>query len=293
MQYLNTNRLHLKPLKESDSSFILELMNTEDWLTFIGDRKVSNQTEALHYIQKIITNNNMSYWVVQLNKIDIGIITLIKREHLSFYDIGFAFLPKFHGKGYAYEASNAIIELIIETSNYQTILATTNPKNKNSIRLIEKLGFSFYKTELNSSITSSLYRLDIDKIKIDRVIKKFYSAFTNKNTKPRLNNLYETCLDQTTIIKNTNGLCEIYSLQNFIAPREELLTNKSLEDFEEYEIDEKTIFTNHIAQRFSQYRKEGVLKKRKFSEYGTKMFQMVKINTTWNICNVIWDDDEQ
>lgn len=35
---------------------------------------------------------------------------LVKRETLDDVDIGFAFLPEFEGKGYAFESSSAVIE---------------------------------------------------------------------------------------------------------------------------------------------------------------------------------------
>ena len=292
-QYQRTDRLILKPLELSDSPFIQELVNTKGWLTFIGDRNIKSNADAISYIQKIIDNNKLTYWVVQnSDNTKIGVITLIKREHLPFYDIGFAFLPSFQGKGYAYEASKTVLEYIIDTTDYQAILATTIPGNKSSIKLIEKLGLSYYKTALQNDKEQSLYRLDLDKLRIDRLVKKFFSAFSNTEGSPKLNLLYETCLDQAIIIKNTKGVGEIFDLQSFIAPRKVWLTDGTLQDFEEYEIEEKTTITRHIAQRISQYEKEGVLRDEKFSGEGTKMFQFVKIKGKWKISNVIWDDKD-
>lgn len=288
---IKTERLVLSPIQESDSYFILELVNSEGWLTFIGDRGVSNEKDSANYIQKIVSDKNIHYWVVHRKTEKLGIITLIKRENLPFYDIGFAFLPDIQGKGYAFEAANAVLQSIIETSSYNSIMATTIPNNHSSIRLIEKLGLSFYKTESKNGELSCLYCLDLNKVKIDRVIKKFYNAFTNKHSAPKLNMIYETCLDEAIIIKNTNGIAEVYDLQSFIKPREELLTNGKLQKFEEYEIDNKTTITRNIAQRFSQYNKEGILNGRPYNEKGNKMFQLVKIKTDWKICNVIWDDE--
>ncbi|MEM7298409.1 MAG: GNAT family N-acetyltransferase [Bacteroidota bacterium] len=289
--HLTTDRLQLKSLQESDSSFILELLNTQGWLTFIGDRNVGTTEEAVSYIQNILNDETITYWVVYAEKVQIGVITLIKREHLPFYDIGFAFLPNYQGNGYAYEASNAILELVIETSDYQTILAVTDPSNHSSIHLIEKLGLSFQKIEKSDGETSNIYGIDLDQLKIDRLIKKFFSAFTNKNTSPNLDLIYETCLAEAIIIKNTKGMPEVSNLESFIAPRKDLLTNGSLQNFEEYEVKEKTIITRNIAQRFSTYQKEGTLDGKDFSEKGNKMFQFVKVDTTWKICNMIWDDE--
>ncbi len=132
--------------------------------------------------------------------------------------------------------------------------------------------------------------MDIDKVKIDKLVKEFYSAFTNKGKKPNLNFVYETCIDEAVIIKNTKGISETYNLENFIAPRKELLSNGTLTGFEEYEVREQTLITRNIAQRISHYQKEGILNNDRFSSKGTKMFQFVKTDKVWRICCAIWDD---
>ena len=48
-----------------------------------------------------------------------------------------------------------------------------------------------------------LYKMDLDKVKIDKLIKDFFSAFTNKGKNPNLKILYEICIDEVVIIKNT------------------------------------------------------------------------------------------
>ena len=80
---------------------MLELVNTPGWLKFIGDRNIKTIEEAKVYVQEIITNAAIDYWIVKLSKDNttIGIITLTKRDHLEHYDIGFAFLPDFTNKG--------------------------------------------------------------------------------------------------------------------------------------------------------------------------------------------------
>ena len=142
---LTTDRLIIKPLTVSDGDFIQELVNTEGWLKFIGNRNVNSPADAGAYIQKILDNKNVSYWVVQLkdsmNK--IGIVTYIKRDYLDHHDIGFAFLPGFAGKGYAYEATHAVLTKLVAKDKLTHILATTVPENVSSIKLLEKLGLAF------------------------------------------------------------------------------------------------------------------------------------------------------
>ncbi len=130
-----------------DDQFIFELVNTEGWIRFIGNRNIASCDDARSYIQKILENRNISYWVVQLkdNNHKIGIITCIKRNYLEHHDIGFAFLPGFGNKGYAFEATHAVLQKLIPIQKLTHILATTIPENLNSIKLLKKIGLVFEK----------------------------------------------------------------------------------------------------------------------------------------------------
>lgn len=133
--------------------------------------------------------------------------------------------------------------------------------------------------------------IDSDKAQIDQLVRDFFSAFTNKGRKPDLEVLSKVCTNEATIVKNTRGIYEHYDLESFIRPRKALLSNGTLQDFEEYEVDEQTTITRNIAQRLSYYQKEGILNQEPFSEKGCKMFQLIKHNDTWKINSVIWDDE--
>jgi [ribosomal protein S5]-alanine N-acetyltransferase len=75
----------------------------------------------------------------------IGIVSFLKRSYLEHFDLRFAFLPQFNGRGYAYEASSEMLAYVKNDGAYSTVLATTVPSNTRSIGLLERLGFSFEK----------------------------------------------------------------------------------------------------------------------------------------------------
>ncbi|MDW3209591.1 MAG: hypothetical protein R8N23_06985 [Reichenbachiella sp.] len=130
------------------------------------------------------------------------------------------------------------------------------------------------------------------KIEIDRIIKEFFDLFTTKDDcKPKLDHIYELCIPQTTIIKNVDGLTEIYDLKTFIAPRKKLLSDGSLIDFSEYEIQERTDIFGNIAQRFCIYEKTGTLNDKTFIIQGLKTFQFIKMKGEWKISSMAWDDE--
>jgi RimJ/RimL family protein N-acetyltransferase len=144
---IETERLLLRALAKEDADFILELVNTPEWITFIGDRNVRTGDDALKYIQAIVDNPNYRYWAVRLkdSTLQVGIITVIKREYLEHHDIGFAFLPKYSKNGYAFEAAKAVLEMERQSGLHTHILATTLPTNQASIKLLLKLGLTFEK----------------------------------------------------------------------------------------------------------------------------------------------------
>lgn len=137
----DTPRLSIVPLGLNDASFIQELVNTEGWLEFIGNRNIQNKTDAEAYIDKVRANPNTDYWTVFLKEpaIPIGIITFIKRDYLQFPDLGFAFLPQQANQGYAYEAASAMLNELIK--GRKKIQAVTSKENQKSIKLLQKLNF--------------------------------------------------------------------------------------------------------------------------------------------------------
>jgi RimJ/RimL family protein N-acetyltransferase len=289
-----TSRLSLDKLTLDDSEFILGLVNTPEWIRFIGERNVKNSEEAKEYVRRIMDNPAVTYWVVKTNnqQIPVGIITFIKRNYLDHHDVGFAFLPEHGKKGYAYEAADAVLNSLMKNPLHQTILATTIKENVNSIRLLRKLGFTIDKEIANSDETLSVYFVTADKLSIDRLVKLFFNIFNNKNSSPDLDLIYDICLPETLIIKKSkmDGL-DVYDLRSFIEPRKLILSDGTLKQFEEHETDSETMITGNIAQRSSKYQKSGYLNANHFLETGNKFFQFIKTRDGWKISSVLWEDD--
>lgn len=146
-----TDRLILRPTEESDADYILEVMNTPKWIKNIGDRKVHSREDAIKYIRERMLPQlerlgYSNYTVIRKSDgVKMGSCGLYDREGLEGIDIGFAFLPAFEKKGYAYEASSRIMEAAIEDFGIELIKAITIPSNTASQKLLEKLGLEFQK----------------------------------------------------------------------------------------------------------------------------------------------------
>lgn len=145
-----TNRLLISEFTLKDAPFFLELVNSPNWIKFIADRKTKTVIEAENRIQeghlKSYKTSGFGFYKLLLkaeNNKPIGTCGLIKRDTLEDVDIGFAMLPDYEGIGIAYEASVAVIKLAKQTFKLKKLVAITNPNNKKSIKLVEKLGFTY------------------------------------------------------------------------------------------------------------------------------------------------------
>lgn len=146
-----TNRLIISEFTIKDATFFMELVNTPHWLKYIGDRNITTVKQAEERIENghlnSYKNNGFGFYVLRLKDTlkPIGTCGLIKRETLDNIDFGFAMLPEYEGFGFGFESSQAIIKLAKEKFKIEKLVAITLEINKNSIKLLEKLGFYFEK----------------------------------------------------------------------------------------------------------------------------------------------------
>jgi len=148
---LETERLILREFTFGDAEFIISLLNSPGWLQFIGDRNVKTIDDAKNYLlngpMKSYSENGFGLSMVETKNghTPIGMCGLIKRVTLEDIDIGFAFLPEFAGKGYAYEIASAMMAHAKNILGINKIVAITVEDNEHSIKLLNKIGLKFEK----------------------------------------------------------------------------------------------------------------------------------------------------
>lgn len=151
MHILSTSRLELLETSETDAPFILELFNTPSWLKYIGDRNLHTEEDAKNYIiNRLIPGYKLfgfGFYLTRLkeNNVPIGICGIVKRDSLEHPDIGFAFLPQYERMGFGFESASAVMKYAQTKLGIKTIAGITDPDNKSSIALLEKLGLKFNK----------------------------------------------------------------------------------------------------------------------------------------------------
>ena len=149
--FLKTARLILTEFKISDAPFFYELLNDPAFIEFIGDRNIKSVSDAEKYLSERIipsyAKNGFGFYLVSTNEnnVPIGMSGIIDREGLDHIDVGFAFLSKFRGKGYAFEATDAVMKYATDTLKINPIVAITSINNVKSINLLERLGLHYDK----------------------------------------------------------------------------------------------------------------------------------------------------
>jgi len=150
MLICESERLRLRELiPQSDADFILRLLNDPAFLANIGDRGVRTHAEAERYIETgpMASYERFGYGLLAVelkhSGVPIGLCGLLKRTWLMLPDIGFAYLPEFRGQGYALEAASAMLAWARDHRDITEVSAITAPDNRGSIRVLEKLGFTF------------------------------------------------------------------------------------------------------------------------------------------------------
>lgn len=149
---LETERLRIRPLSadsESDAAFVNRQLNEPSFLKNIGDRGVHSLEQARAYLLKgpvaSYASNGFGLCRVELkaNGATVGMCGLVKRATLEDVDLGYALLPEYFGHGYAVEAAAAVLADARSRLGLRRVVAITDPRNEASVRVLERLGFSF------------------------------------------------------------------------------------------------------------------------------------------------------
>ena len=147
---IESDRILLRQFVKEDYKSVLEYGSNIEVQKYTGDNILRSELDAKNVIQGVLSDyNNYGYGRLAAifkpeNKI-IGFAGLKYLPELDETDIGFRFLPQYWGLGIATEISIQIINYGFEILNLKKIIAVAHPENIASCKVLEKLGFKFYK----------------------------------------------------------------------------------------------------------------------------------------------------
>lgn len=144
---LETERLYLRRLTETDINDILALRGNPEAMKYIPRPLIETEVQALAHLKMIdenIENNTAINWGVYLkeNSKFVGFMGIyrIKPENYR-AEIGYMILPEFNGKGYTTEAIKAIVTYGFDEMQLHSMEGVIDPDNSASERVLQKNGF--------------------------------------------------------------------------------------------------------------------------------------------------------
>jgi hypothetical protein len=130
------------------------------------------------------------------------------------------------------------------------------------------------------------------KAEIDTLTAAFYRAvsFDDGETPPYAN-LYDIFIESGQIIKNSSSSPEIYTVRQFIEPRQSVVDSGELKSLRESETAEITEIFGNVAHRFSLYEKHGLSAGTTIEGRGVISIQFIATPSGWKISAMAWDDE--
>jgi ribosomal-protein-alanine N-acetyltransferase len=145
---LETKRLIIRPAVIEDAYNLYQLNSDPDVVRYTGDTSFKTLLDAQELIRdRMLTQFNlykMSRFTVLLKDgTYLGWCGLKYFPETNEVDLGYRFMKKFWGQGYATEAGEACLKYGFEELKLKRIIAKAMPDNIGSIKVIQKLGFTF------------------------------------------------------------------------------------------------------------------------------------------------------
>lgn len=148
---LETERLIIREIELRDVDDFYEMDSDPEVHKYILQTPVTSKDEMVEVIKMIrqqYKDNGIARWAVidkvsgeMLGWCGIKFYTDKLNGHQNFYEHGYRFKQKHWGKGYATESSKAVLDWAFRNLNTDAIYAITDIDNKNSIHVLDKLGF--------------------------------------------------------------------------------------------------------------------------------------------------------
>jgi len=142
---IDTERLILTPVALEDIEIYTKLLTCEVTTRYLPGGKPF----TLEYIEKYVPEK-VGHWrkgygtfiiaVKDEPSVKIGYAGVEKIPNTLFSDIRYGLLPEFQGKGYALEASKAVLNFTLETGIISEVHGVAVKENRASVNLLKKLG---------------------------------------------------------------------------------------------------------------------------------------------------------
>lgn len=140
---LQTNRLVLLPLQLRYARELFPLWNDKRVVQYLLCSRKFTVYGCRRWIQRLLkSTKEANAFVILLNKQVIGVCGVpLLNETTGCYGLYYQIVQTYWGNGYAHEVSKELLKFLFSTSNAKYVETYAVSENKNSVHLLQKLGF--------------------------------------------------------------------------------------------------------------------------------------------------------
>jgi [ribosomal protein S5]-alanine N-acetyltransferase len=164
-----TQRLLFRELERSDEQGLFELDSDPEVHRYLGNTPVTSIGQikaAIEMIQEQYRTNGVGRMAVILKETSEFLgwtgLKLVKEKvngYANYYDLGYRFMQKHWGKGYATEAAKAFIDHGFNMMELPKINAYADAGNTGSRAVLEKAGFAYIGKFYDDGVLSVWYEI--------------------------------------------------------------------------------------------------------------------------------------
>lgn len=148
---ITSERLVLRPFKLKDQEDCFAFFSDKECCFNGGGYEPFEEMDEEYQLLMNKLNQPSLRKMIALKDSDkvIGTISL-EIINQNTIEIGYTLAPSYWHLGYASEAVESVCEYLFNHTKYQRVIAGVIKQNKASIRLLERLNFKYYKTEIKA-----------------------------------------------------------------------------------------------------------------------------------------------
>ncbi|KAF0821107.1 acetyltransferase YnaD [Bacillus sp. ZZV12-4809] len=136
---LKTERLTIRNFTTEDWQAVYEYTSNPEVMRYIPEG-IFTKEAAKEFIRENVENAKHFPVFLKNEEVLIGHIGFHQYFGNHTFEIGWVFNPKFYNKGYASEAAYTVLKYGFEELGLHRIIATCQPENPPSYRVMEKIG---------------------------------------------------------------------------------------------------------------------------------------------------------
>lgn len=167
---IETENLILRHLKPSDLERMYELDSNPIVHKYLGNKpntsKLQSEKDIAFNIQQHIDRGIARWAAIEKSSGEfIGWSGLRLNNDLTFnnktnfYDVGYRFITRYWGRGYATESSIVALDYFFNTMNKELLVGVAEVKNIASNRVLEKIGLDFINEFNINAVKANWYEL--------------------------------------------------------------------------------------------------------------------------------------